>query len=81
MPRAIAALTGHAPRVSGVPARITPVYQDRGHKPVWLGRDGTRPDVGLRRLHREALRMRAGRVGDYPVSAFIHVDVGPVRRW
>lgn len=43
--------------------------------------DIARPDVSLRRLHREALAMGAGGVGYYPDSGFIHLDVGPVRRW
>ena len=37
--------------------------------------------VELIRLHRAALALRAGGVGLYPVSNFVHVDVGPVRRW
>lgn len=39
------------------------------------------PGRSLRELHRSALKMRAGGVGYYPRSNFIHVDVGPVRRW
>lgn len=39
------------------------------------------PDRKLRTLHRTALDMRAGGVGYYPASNFVHVDVGPVRRW
>ncbi len=37
-----------------------------------------RPLVGLRDL---ALAQRAGGVGYYPSSDFVHVDVGRVRRW
>jgi uncharacterized protein YcbK (DUF882 family) len=37
--------------------------------------------VELRHLHSAALSQGAGGVGFYPVSDFIHVDVGPVRRW
>ena len=37
--------------------------------------------VQLGHLHKAALSLRAGGVGLYPVSDFIHVDVGPVRRW
>lgn len=39
------------------------------------------PGRDLRTLQRTALRMRAGGVGYYPKSDFVHVDVGPVRRW
>jgi uncharacterized protein YcbK (DUF882 family) len=37
--------------------------------------------VELSNLHRAALSLRAGGVGFYPVSNFVHVDVGPVRTW
>jgi uncharacterized protein YcbK (DUF882 family) len=37
--------------------------------------------VDLSRLHRAALSLRAGGVGYYPNSGFVHVDVGPVRQW
>jgi uncharacterized protein YcbK (DUF882 family) len=39
------------------------------------------PHSPTRRLYRTALRMRAGGVGYYPSSDFVHVDVGPVRTW
>jgi len=37
--------------------------------------------VDLANLHRAALSLKAGGVGFYPVSNFVHVDVGPVRQW
>lgn len=39
------------------------------------------PDVALDHLHAAALDLRAGGVGYYPSSDFVHVDVGRVRRW
>jgi uncharacterized protein YcbK (DUF882 family) len=39
------------------------------------------PGVTTRRLDQAALSLRAGGVGYYPVSQFVHVDVGPVRQW
>ncbi len=39
------------------------------------------PDVELANLHRAALALGRGGVGYYPESDFVHVDVGPVRRW
>lgn len=39
------------------------------------------PGVQLSKLHRAALSLRAGGVGYYPESNFVHVDVGPVRHW
>lgn len=39
------------------------------------------PGLPLRTLHKAALSLRAGGVGYYPSSNFVHVDVGPLRRW
>ncbi|HEX4179204.1 MAG TPA: DUF882 domain-containing protein [Caulobacteraceae bacterium] len=46
-------------------------------KAVDIGLEG----VDLGRLHQAALSLRAGGVGYYPKSGFVHVDVGPVRQW
>jgi uncharacterized protein YcbK (DUF882 family) len=37
--------------------------------------------VSTAKLRDAALSLRAGGVGYYPVSQFVHVDVGPVREW
>lgn len=39
------------------------------------------PDVALADLHQAAVSLRAGGVGFYPGSNFVHVDTGRVRRW
>jgi uncharacterized protein YcbK (DUF882 family) len=39
------------------------------------------PGVTTRKLRDIALSLQAGGVGYYPVSQFVHVDVGPVRKW
>ena len=39
------------------------------------------PGVSTRALRDVALSLKAGGVGYYPVSQFVHVDVGPVRTW
>ncbi|MBW4037544.1 MAG: DUF882 domain-containing protein [Acidobacteria bacterium] len=39
------------------------------------------PGIRTRRLRDAALSLEAGGVGYYPRSQFVHVDVGPVRRW
>jgi uncharacterized protein YcbK (DUF882 family) len=39
------------------------------------------PGVRTRNLRDAALSLAAGGVGYYPRSQFVHVDVGPVRRW
>lgn len=38
-------------------------------------------DVALDRVRAAALDLGRGGVGYYPVSNFVHIDVGPVRRW
>ena len=39
------------------------------------------PGVSTTALRDAALALHAGGVGFYPVSQFVHVDVGPVRTW
>jgi uncharacterized protein YcbK (DUF882 family) len=39
------------------------------------------PGVTTSRLRDTALSLHGGGVGYYPVSQFVHVDVGPVRQW
>ena len=39
------------------------------------------PGVSTVQVRNTALSLRAGGVGYYPVSQFVHVDVGPVREW
>jgi uncharacterized protein YcbK (DUF882 family) len=38
-------------------------------------------DRPLRYVHRVAVSLKAGGVGYYPHSNFVHVDVGPIRHW
>jgi uncharacterized protein YcbK (DUF882 family) len=37
--------------------------------------------IGLSKLRDAAIALKAGGVGYYPRSNFVHVDVGPVRHW
>ena len=39
------------------------------------------PNQPIRVLHEAAVSLKAGGVGYYPSSGFIHVDCGPVRYW
>jgi uncharacterized protein YcbK (DUF882 family) len=39
------------------------------------------PGVSTIALRDAALSLKAGGVGYYPLSQFVHVDVGPVRHW
>ncbi len=38
-------------------------------------------DIALEDIRAEALGLQLGGVGYYPKSKFVHVDVGPVRKW
>lgn len=51
-------------------------YHTRG-----MAADIVMPSISLGRLRRAALDLKAGGVGYYPRDGFVHVDVGPVRRW
>lgn len=51
-------------------------YHTRG-----LATDIRMNGVSLRKIQTAALFMKRGGVGFYPTSDFVHVDVGPVRRW
>ncbi len=57
--------------------------QVASHSQHMLGRasDIRIEGVALSNLHKAALSLKAGGVGFYPVSNFVHVDVGPVRTW
>ncbi|MGL4928834.1 MAG: YcbK family protein, partial [Plesiomonas sp.] len=37
--------------------------------------------ASLSHVRKAALKMRAGGVGYYPKSNFVHIDTGPVRTW
>ncbi|RWR02008.1 hypothetical protein ED28_10265 [[Pantoea] beijingensis] len=37
--------------------------------------------ISLSNVRKAALKMRAGGVGYYPSSNFVHIDTGPVRTW
>ena len=53
------------------------------HSQHMLGKalDIVLPGVDLTHLRQAALSLKAGGVGFYPKSGFVHVDVGPVRQW
>ena len=71
-PETNAALRHHAPQ-TGVAEHSQHM---EGHA-IDLRVDG----VSTAQLRDAALSLQAGGVGYYPVSQFVHVDVGPVREW
>lgn len=46
-----------------------------------MAADFRMPDRHMSEVHKLAKSLRAGGVGYYPRSNFVHVDVGPVRYW
>jgi uncharacterized protein YcbK (DUF882 family) len=63
-----------------VSPRVTGVAQHSQHM-LAKAIDIRIPGVSTLALDRAALSLREGGVGYYPVSQFVHVDVGPVRQW
>ncbi|WP_237067594.1 DUF882 domain-containing protein [Microbulbifer guangxiensis] len=51
-------------------------YHTRG-----MALDIRMPGISTTRLKNAAKALRAGGVGHYPKSGFVHVDTGPVRSW
>jgi uncharacterized protein YcbK (DUF882 family) len=49
--------------------------------PMGMAADIRIAGLDVRHLHNAALALRGGGVGLYPVSNFVHLDVGPVRHW
>ncbi|KAF0139031.1 MAG: hypothetical protein FD153_1030, partial [Rhodospirillaceae bacterium] len=43
--------------------------------------DIRQPGRDLVKLKAAALRLNRGGIGSYPQASFLHVDVGPRRRW
>jgi hypothetical protein len=89
---AAAAVKYHAPRVEVVSGYRSPKYnlmlRKKGHQVARESRhtQGTAVDFRVRGVDIEALRdfvrsLRAGGVGYYPRTHFIHADTGKVRYW
>jgi uncharacterized protein YcbK (DUF882 family) len=75
--------------ISGYRSPDTNEYLHRTHKGVaknslhMYGRaiDFRLPDIRLSVLRKTVENLKAGGVGYYPRSNFIHIDVGPIRCW
>jgi len=75
--------------VSGYRSPITNAILRKGDRRVaknsyhmrGMAVDAYLPKVELKTLHRAALSLRAGGVGYYPKTGFVHLDSGRVRSW
>jgi uncharacterized protein YcbK (DUF882 family) len=63
-----------------VSPRLTGVAKDSEHMQA-KAIDIRVPGISTTKLRNTALSLHEGGVGYYPVSQFVHVDVGPVRQW
>lgn len=70
-----------APHTNAVMASHSSGVARRSYHTQGMAVDIRLPGTSLPELHKTALEMQQGGVGYYPDSDFVHVDVGPVRRW
>lgn len=70
-----------SPRTNAWLASVSEGVAPHSYHPRGMAMDIRLPGTSLAHLHAAAISMRRGGVGYYPASDFVHVDVGPVRRW
>jgi uncharacterized protein YcbK (DUF882 family) len=70
-----------SPKTNAMLARQSDGVARQSYHTRGLATDIRMEGVSLRQIQTTALFMRRGGVGYYPRSDFVHVDVGPVRRW
>lgn len=70
-----------SPKTNATLARYSDGVATNSYHTKGMAIDIRVPGTSLPKLHSVALNMRRGGVGYYPDSQFVHVDVGPLRRW
>ncbi len=70
-----------SPKTNAALRRASPGVAKNSYHMRGMAIDLRLPGRGLAQLRHAALRRRAGGVGYYSGSKFIHLDVGPLRRW
>jgi uncharacterized protein YcbK (DUF882 family) len=70
-----------SPRSNLMLASLSDGVAKRSYHTKGMAIDIRMPGSSLSHIHNVALAMRRGGVGYYPDSQFVHVDVGPLRRW
>ncbi|NKB22340.1 MAG: DUF882 domain-containing protein [Alphaproteobacteria bacterium] len=70
-----------SPRTNAMLARRSGGVSKRSYHQFGMAIDVRLPGTGLRDLKSAALSMKAGGVGYYPRSNFVHLDTGRVRFW
>ncbi len=70
-----------SPRTNAMMASYSDGVAKHSYHTKGMAVDIRLPGTPLAKIHNVALAMRRGGVGYYPDSQFVHVDVGPVRRW
>jgi uncharacterized protein YcbK (DUF882 family) len=70
-----------SPQTNMILARNTDGVAKHSYHTKGMAIDVRMQGVALPKLYHTTLTMRRGGVGYYPDSEFVHIDVGPVRRW
>lgn len=70
-----------SPRTNAMLANLSDGVATHSYHTKAMAMDIRIPGRTLRSVQNAALLMRRGGVGFYPSSDFVHIDVGPVRRW
>ncbi|MGE3624393.1 MAG: YcbK family protein, partial [Bdellovibrionales bacterium] len=70
-----------SPKTNMILASATDGVAKRSYHTRGMAIDIRMHGSSLPKIHKAAFAMRRGGVGYYPDSQFVHIDVGPVRRW
>jgi len=70
-----------SPKTNLVLASLSDGVAKRSYHTKGMAIDIRLPGSSLAKIHETALAMKRGGVGYYPASDFVHVDVGPLRKW